>query len=140
KVEEKFFTKDPNTTVSFFNYNYAEIRRSPGASEDVIKFFQSSPGVSTGYDLFNDLLVRGGSPTENLTLIDGMEIPNPNHFGIPGTNSGLLSYINLKMVKDVSFYTGGFPAKYGDKISSVMDIKFRDGNSKKHLQDINISL
>ncbi|MEO8664543.1 MAG: TonB-dependent receptor plug domain-containing protein [Ignavibacteria bacterium] len=139
-VESIFFKKDRDVNVSFSNVTYSEIRRAPGAAEDVIKYFQSTAGVSTGYDLYNDLIVRGGAPSENLTLVDGMEIPNPNHFGIPGTNSGLLSYINLRLVNDVNFYTGGFPAKYGDRISSVMDIKFREGSKIKHSQELSLSI
>jgi len=140
KVESEFFKKESDVNVSFINVPFADLRRAPGAAEDVIKFFQSMSGVSIGNDLYNDLIVRGGSPAENLTLIDGMEIPNPNHFGIPGTNSGVLSYISLKLVNDVDFYKGGFPVKFGDRISSVMDIRLREGNRLKHIRDINLSI
>ena len=140
KVESEFFKKESDVNVSFINVPFADLRRAPGATEDVIRFFQSVSGVSIGNDLYNDLIVRGGSPAENLTLVDGIEIPNPNHFGIPGTNSGVLSYISLKLVNDVDFYKGGFPVKFGDRISSVMDIRLREGNRLKHIRDINLSI
>ncbi|MEO6695458.1 MAG: TonB-dependent receptor plug domain-containing protein [Ignavibacteria bacterium] len=140
KVESQFFKKESDVNVSFINVPYADLRRAPGATEDVIRFFQSVSGVSIGNDLYNDLIVRGGSPSENLTLIDGVEIPNPNHFGIPGTNSGVLSYISLKLVNDVDFYKGGFPVKFGDRISSIMDIRLREGSRTKHIRDINLSI
>ncbi|MBK8553246.1 MAG: Plug domain-containing protein [Ignavibacteria bacterium] len=139
-VKSSYFKKAPDANVSYSSVTGSEIWKAPGALEDVIKFFQSRAGVSSGYDLYNDLIVRGGAPSENLTLIDRMEIPNPNHFGIPGTNTGLMSYISPKLVKDVNFYSGGFPAKYGDKLSSVMDIAFKDGSATDHIQELNLSI
>ncbi len=138
-VKALYFRKADNINTSFVNADYEEIRRSPGAMEDVIRYFTSSPGVSLGSDINNEVIVRGGSPVENLTLVDGLVIQNPNHYGAPGSTNGVLSYINLKIVNDVNFLSGGFPPEYGDKLSSVMDIKFKEGSRKKHLRDINIS-
>ncbi|MEO8512035.1 MAG: TonB-dependent receptor [Ignavibacteria bacterium] len=139
KVQALYFRKTDKISTSFVNVENEEIRRSPGAMEDVIRYFTGSPGVSLGSDINNEIIVRGGSPVENLTLIDGLVIQNPNHYGAPGSTNGVLSYINLKMVRDVDFFSGGFPPEYGDKLSAVMDIKFRDGNRNKHIRDINIS-
>jgi hypothetical protein len=138
-VNAFYYRKADKINTSFVNAENEEIRRSPGAMEDVIRYFTSSPGVSLGSDINNEIIVRGGSPVENLTMVDGLVIQNPNHYGAPGSTNGMLSYINLKMVKDVDFYSGGFPPEYGDKLSSVMDIKLREGNLKKHIRDINIS-
>lgn len=138
-VNANLFKKNVSINSSFNNAVYEEIHKTPGAMEDVIRYFISAPGVSIGNDVNNELIVRGGSPIENLTIIDGIEVQNPNHYGAPGSSSGVLSYINLKMVEDVDFYTGGFPPKYGDRLSSVMNIKFREGNKEKHLRDINVS-
>ncbi len=138
-VREKYFKKKDEQTTSYTNAVYEEIRKTPGAEEDVVRYFTSSPGVSIGNDIQNEIIVRGGSPAENLTLIDGAEVQNPNHYGPPGTTNGLLSYINLKLVEDVDFYSGGFPVKYGDRLSSVMDIKLREGNREKQIRDLNIS-
>ena len=138
-VKALYFKKADNISTSFVNAEYEEIRRSPGAMEDVIRYFTSSPGVSLGSDINNEIIVRGGSPVENLTMVDGLVIQNPNHYGAPGSTNGILSYINLKIVQDVDFLSGGFPPEFGDKLSSVMDIKFRDGSRKKNIRDINIS-
>jgi hypothetical protein len=138
-VKALYFRKADNINTSFVNADYEEIRRSPGSMEDVIRYFTSSPGVSLGSDINNEIIVRGGSPVENLTLVDGLVIQNPNHYGAPGSTNGVLSYINLKIVDDVDFLSGGFPPEYGDKLSSVMNIKFRNGNREKHVRDINVS-
>jgi hypothetical protein len=139
-VQGEYFKKDPEVNTGNTYAVYEELRKVPGAVEDIIKYFQSSPGVSSGNDMDNDIICRGGSPTENLTLIDGIEIQNPNHYGPPGSTSGALSYINLKMIQEVDFYAGGFPVKYGDRLSSVMDIKFREGARDRHHRDLNLSV
>lgn len=139
-VDAKFYKKAVDVSTSYFNTQYEEIRKNPGSFEDVVKYYTTAPGVVTGNDNYNQLLVRGGAPFENLILIDGFEIPNPNHYGPPGSSNGALSFVNSRLIGEVDFYTGGFPARYGDKLSSVMDIKFRKGNSDKHIRDINISV
>jgi len=140
KVKDFFLEKDIKTNVSFNYYDFSEIQRDPGAGEDIIKFFQNTSGVYIGNDRNNDLLVRGGSPIENLILIDGIEIKNPNHYASPGTTNGALSYINLKLVEGADFYAGAFPSIYGDKLSSVLNIHFREGNRERHIQDLNLSM
>ena len=138
-VNADYFKKDPQINSSYNYAAYEELRKTPGAIEDIIKYFQSSPGVSIGNDQDNDIICRGGSPIENLTLIDNIEIENPNHYGPPGSTSGALSYINLKMIREADFYSGGFPVKYGERLSSVLDIKFKEGSRDKHIRDLNLS-
>lgn len=139
-VTDIYLKKQKNVNTSFSYALYDELRTIPGAVEDVIKYFQTTPGVTTSQDWNNDLIVRGGSPIENLVTVDGFEIRNPNHYGPPGTTSGALSFINLKLVKEADFYSGGFPALYGDKLSSVLDIRLKEGNYKRLITDINFSL
>lgn len=139
-VDANYFQKKSDINVSFMNLDYEEIRRAPGAVEDISRMFQSAPGVSIGNDQRNDLIVRGGSPSENLILIDGIEIPNINHFGTQGSSSGAISFINSKFILDADMFTGGFPAVYGDRMSSVLNIRFREGSRKDHYQDINLSV
>ena len=79
----------------------------------------------------NEIIVRGGIPGENLFLMDNIEIPNPNHFGEQGTGGGPINMVNTFMVRRVDFYAGAFSAKYGDKASSVMDIKLREGSEER---------
>ncbi|MBK7159623.1 MAG: TonB-dependent receptor plug domain-containing protein [Ignavibacteria bacterium] len=101
---------------------------------------QTIPGVSIGNDQRNDIIVRGGSPAENLILIDGIEIPNINHFGTDGSTSGAIGFINVKFIQETGILTGGFPTTFGDKLSSVIDINFREGSKKKFYSDINLSI
>lgn len=138
-VEGRYFQKNTDVSTSSYNLDFEEVRRAPGAVEDISRMVQIMPGVSPANDQRNDLIVRGGSPAENLTMIDGIEIPNVNHFPTQGSSSGPIGMINVKFIDDVNFSTGGFSARYGDKLSSVMDIKFREGYNKSFLSDINLS-
>lgn len=139
-VEADYFQKnsDENTSVTVFDYE--EVRRAPGASEDITRMLQTAPGVSMGNDQRNDLIVRGGSPFENLIMIDGVEIPNISHYGSQSTSSGAITFINLKFIRDAKIYTGGFPSKFGDRLSSVVDIKFRDGSKTNRYNNIELSM
>jgi hypothetical protein len=108
--------------------NFEEIRRSPGDVADIQRAMQALPAVVSGSDQMNEIIIRGGIPGENLFLLDGIEIPNPNHFGVQGAGGGPINLLNSYMVRNVDFYAGAFSAKYGDKASSVMDISLRNGN------------
>jgi hypothetical protein len=138
-VESRYFQKSGNVSTSSFNLDFEEVRRAPGAVEDISRMVQILPGVAPGNDQRNDLIVRGGSPAENLTIIDGIEIPNINHYPTQGSSSGPIGMIDVKFINSVDFSTGGFSARFGDKLSSVMEIKFREGYRKRLLSDINLS-
>ncbi|MFA5405619.1 MAG: TonB-dependent receptor [Ignavibacteria bacterium] len=138
-VEALRFEKPLDISNSFKNLSFEEIRRSPGGFEDIGRVIQTLPGVSFVNDGRNDLIVRGGSPAENLFLVDGAPIPNINHFGSQGTTGGPTSIIDLNFIREVNFITGGFSAKYGDKLSSVLDIKLREGNRNKFMGNLNLS-
>ena len=130
-VTSDYFRKDPLEVNSIRNFSYEEIRRSPGGFEDVIRALSVLPGVAQADGGRNDLIIRGGAPSENLYLINGIEVPNINHFGTQGATGGPLSYVNLDFVRETSFSTGGFSALYGDKLSSVLDINLRDGREDR---------
>lgn len=130
-VTDGYFRNDPLELTSTKNFSYEEIRRSPGGFEDVIRALSVLPGVAQADAGRNDLVVRGGAPSENLYLVDGLEVPNINHFGTQGATGGPLSYINLDFVKETSFSTGGFPVLYGDKLSSVLKINLREGRKDR---------
>ena len=104
-----------------------EIRRAPGAIGDVFRVLQSVPGVGVPSGLRNDVIARGGSPDENLVLVDGFEFPGPSHFGSQGTGGGGLSILEPGLVREARFISGGFPAVYGDRLSSVIDVRLREG-------------
>ena len=109
-----------------------EIEKSPGANRDVSRIVRAYPGVSfspVGYR--NDLIVRGGSPSENRFYMDGIEIPNINHFATQGASGGPVSIVNADLVREITFYTGAFPANRSGALSSVLDFRLRDGNPDK---------
>ena len=134
-----YFTKEEEIPVSYRNLNYEEVRRSPGAREDVGRMVQNLPGVSPSTDDRNDLIVRGGSPSEVLYMIDNIEIPNPNHFPTQGATGGPISMINSHFIEDVNFMAGGFSAKYGHKVSGVLDINYRNGSRTGYDGKIDLS-
>ncbi|MGE5679482.1 MAG: TonB-dependent receptor [Bacillota bacterium] len=130
-VQSDYFRKDPASVNSTANFSYEEIRRAPGGFEDVVRALSTLPGIAQADAGRNDLIVRGGAPSENLYTVDEIVIPNINHFGTQGSSGGPLSYIDLNYVKDVNLSTGGFAAGYGDKLSSVMNIKLGEGRKDR---------
>lgn len=127
-ISSGYFQNDIATKPSVIDLSKEEIRRYPGGFEDVVRTVSTLPGVAINNSGGrNDLLVRGGGPSENLFVINNIEVPNINHFGTQGTSSGSLSFINLDFVENVSFSTGGFGAQYGDKMSSVLELKMTRG-------------
>ena len=113
-------------------FHREEIRRAPGSAEDVNRLVQSLPSVGMGGDdQRNDIIVRGGNPMENLFLVDGHPIHNINHFGSQGSSGGPMGMVHVDFIEDVRFSPGGFDARYGDRLSSVMDIRFREGSRTK---------
>ena len=134
EVSSKYFKKDDRAPTGMINASYEEIKKTPGTEDDVIRYFENSPGVSIGIDMANELKVRGGASNENQVIVDNIELPNPNHFGPQGTNNGLLSYINVQVINEANFYTGGFPVLFGDKLSSIMDIKLKPGSNIKRTE------
>lgn len=131
-VRQELFARELNASVSKVSLSNEEIRRYPGGFEDVVRTVASLPGVAVvNQGGRNDLLVRGGGPSENLYILDNMEVPNINHFGNQGNTSGSLSFINLDFIDQVEFTSGGFGAEYGDKMSSVLALKMRPGRSDK---------
>jgi len=108
-----------------------EIYRNPGANRDISRVIQILPGVATTVSFRNDILVRGGAPNENRFYLDGIEIPNINHFATQGSSGGPVGMINVNFIRDVDFYSGAFPANRGNALSSVMDFKQITGNREK---------
>jgi TonB dependent receptor-like, beta-barrel/CarboxypepD_reg-like domain/TonB-dependent Receptor Plug Domain len=127
-VETDYFTKTENQATGVISFSNEEIRRAPGSAGDVSRIMMSLPSVAKVNDQSNNLIVRGGNPMENTFFIDNIEIPNINHFPHQGSSGGPIGILNVDFIKDVTFNTGGFSAIYGDKLSSIMEIDFRDGN------------
>ncbi len=130
-VTTEFFQKNDESPISLQTLGAEEIRRLPGGLEDVVRAVSILPGVAQVQAGRNDLIVRGGAPSENLFVVDNIEVPNINHFGTQGASGGPLSFINLDYVNETTFKTGGFGAQYGDKLSSVLTIDLKDGRTDK---------
>ncbi len=113
------------------------IKHSPGSAQDIFWTLQTLPGVSSGSD-DSKLYVRGGNASENLILFDGATIANPYHFEFMG--GGLFSIFNSRLVEDVKFYAGGFPARYGDRLSSVLAINNKTASVNQFNGEVNLSL
>lgn len=140
QVTADHFTKPVENPVSFRSISPEEIRRSPGSAEDIFRVMQSMPGVATAGTKSAQLIVRGGSPDENLTLIDNIEVYNPIHFARTGESMGVISIVNPALVQKVDFMTGGFPSKYGDKMSSVFEMTLKEGNKEALNTDANMNI
>ncbi|MBO8130647.1 MAG: TonB-dependent receptor [Candidatus Marinimicrobia bacterium] len=130
-VKSSAFAKLGDPVPSDKNMDYTEMINDPGSMMDVPRMMQALPSVISGADQENEIIVRGGNPGENLFLLDGIEIPNPNHYGNQGAGGGPISMINPFFINDIDFYAGAFPAKYGGKLSSVMDIHLKEGNKEE---------
>jgi hypothetical protein len=130
-VKSDYFETSRLDLISTRGFSNEEIRRSPGGFEDVIRALSVLPGVAQADPGRNDLVVRGGAPSENLYLIDGYKVQNINHFGTQGATGGPLSYINLDFVSSTSFSTGGFSVNNGDKLSSSLAIDLRKGRQDR---------
>lgn len=129
----------PSTPVSTNGFSAEEVRRAPGVQEDVVRALSVLPGVGVTTAARNDLVVRGGAPVENLFLVDGLEVPNVNHFGSQGSTGGPVSLLNIDFVREASLSAGGFGAAYGDRTSSVTDIRLREGTRERVAGQLNLS-
>jgi len=129
-VKANAFKRVEESPVSLKSIGISEIERSPGGNRDISKIIQALPGVSSGVSYRNDLIVRGGGPSENRFLVDGIEIPNLNHFGTQGASGGSVGIINSDFLREADLYTGAFAANRGNVLSSVLDLKLIDGNEK----------
>ena len=129
-VTAGYFHQAKDGIVSNRSVDFEEIRSDPGSVEDIQRVMQNLPSVVSGADQTNEIIVRGGMPGENLFVMDDIEIPNPNHFAYQGQGGGPINMLNPHFVRRIDFYAGAFPARYGDKASSVMDISLREGNRK----------
>lgn len=134
EVRADYFSSEGSISeVSTIGLNGAEVKRSPGSAMDMQRIVQNLPSVANSNDQSNELLVRGGAPDENLTVMDNIEIPTTNHYPNQFNSGGPINMVNVDLIEDIRFSSGGFPAAYGDKLSSVMDISLREGDRERSL-------
>jgi hypothetical protein len=124
----KPFTTKSESPNSLKTLNSTEIERLPGAGRDVSKVISALPGVASRATFRNDIIIRGGSPGENKFYLDGIEVPNINHFATQGSSGGPVGLLNVNFIKEVDFYSGAFPTNRANGLSSVLAFKQKDGN------------
>ena len=140
EVTADYFSAEEEAAVSTVSFRFEEIRRAPGSAGDVSRMLQVLPSVGMATDQRNDLIVRGGSPGEHLTVVDNIEVPNINHFPTQGASGGVIGLLNTDLIADVSFSAGGFGVEHGDRLSSVMVVTQREGNRSELDGEISTSM
>ena len=124
----------PNNDAALISarlFTVDETDRFAGSRGDPARMASNFAGVQGADDSRNDIVVRGNSPQGILWRMEGIDIPNPNHFAIPGTTGGSVSIINNKILGNSDFFTGAFPAEYGNANAGAFDLKLRNGNNQK---------
>lgn len=125
------FIKPEESPLSLQRIGLQEIDANPGSNRDISKVIQSFPGVGSTVSFRNDIIIRGGGPNESRFYLDGIEIPNLNHFSTQGSSGGPVGIINADFIGGVDFYSGAFPAMYGNALSGVFDFSQISGNKEK---------
>lgn len=129
--KSKVRSNNEMVSVSSRSFDAEEAERYPGSRQDPARMAQNYAGVAGTDDQRNDIVVRGNSPLGLLWRFEGLDIFNPSHFAVAGTTGGPISMINNKLVGSSDFMTSAFPSEYGNGISGVFDLKFRNGNYNK---------
>ena len=120
------------SVVSARTFSVAETNKYAAAVSDPLRMATSFAGVFAPFDGNNDIVIRGNSPTGLLWRMEGVEIPNPNHFSTPASSGGGISILSGQLLANSDFLTGAFPAQYGDALSGVFDLRLRKGNTQKN--------
>lgn len=130
--QEKGHPQNEMATVSAISLSVEETSRTPATFGDPARAALSQPGVTTGGDdLLNEIVIRGNSPKGILWRLEGVEIPNPNHFSSVGSSAGGISMLSASVLSNSDFFTAAFPAQYGNATSGIFDLKMRNGNFDK---------
>ncbi|BDS11629.1 TonB-dependent receptor [Aureispira anguillae] len=130
-VKASPFKQPADAPLSLQTIGTAEIQRNPGGNRDISKVVRSLPGVTSASSFRNDLLIRGGGPSENRFYLDDIEIPNINHFATQGSSGGPNGLINVDFIREVDFYSSAFPANRGNSMSSVFNFKQKNGRDDR---------
>jgi len=123
------FFKSDDSPLSLRTIGPTEIKQTPGGNRDISKVVRSLPGVASTPSFRNDIIIRGGAPSENTFYLDGIQIPVINHFQTQGSSGGPVGIINVDLLKEVNFYSGAFPSNRGNTMSSVFDFQLKDGRT-----------
>ena len=137
ELEEIILVQSPfrttrETPLSTQTFSAVEIETYPGGNNDITKVVQSMPGISPSIGGFrNDIIIRGGAPNESVYYLDGIEIPNINHFSTQGSAGGPLGLLNVSFIREVTLSSSAFGAEYDNPLSGVLSFEQREGNSKR---------
>jgi hypothetical protein len=129
---DKTRPKNEMATVSARQFTIEESQRYAGVRNDVSRMAANYAGVNTANDAVNDIVIRGNTPNGLLFQLEGVPIPNPNHFGAIGVSGGPVSMLNNNVLSNSDFFTSAFPAQYGNAFSGVFDLSLRNGNYENH--------
>lgn len=130
-VQATPYRKTEESPVSLKTIGIAEIEKSPGANRDISKVIQSFAGVLSTPSFRNDIIIRGGGPSESRFYLDGVEVPNINHFATQGASGGPVGILNADLIREVNYYSGAFPSNRGNALSGIFEFSQVDGNSDK---------
>lgn len=129
---DKDKTVNEMASISARSFNLEEVTRFSGGRNDAARLVGNFAGVSVADDSRNDIVIRGNSPTGVLWRLEGIPIPNPNHFATLGTTGGPVSALNPNLLATSDFLTSAFPAEYGNAVGGVFDVNFRSGNRENY--------
>lgn len=137
-VVDSDFSRSEETPLSARKLNANEIERYPGGNRDISRVIQSLPGVASTASFRNDIIIRGGAPSENKFFIDEIEVPVINHFATQGSSGGPVGILNVNLIKNVEVISGGFPANRMNSLSSFFEFQLKDGRRDKMFTQVTV--
>lgn len=128
------------TSITSYHVTSAEVLSSAGTWGDFTRYLQLMPGVVWNTDITNDMMVRGGSPEENLYVVDGIEVPNINHIAVEGTTGGFTSMVDTSTISSIDFKVGDYDARYSSRLSSLVEIHTLASQQAHRSGEINVGI
>jgi hypothetical protein len=125
------FARTEESPLSLQKLGVSEIETNPGSNRDISRVIQSLPGVGSGVSFRNDIIIRGGGPSEASFYLDGIQIPTINHFATQGSSGGAVGILNADFISSVDYYSGAFPANRGNALSGIFEFAQREGNKDR---------
>ena len=125
------FERLEESPVSVQQIQVSDIEKMPGANRDISKVIESYPGVGNSVSFRNDIIVRGGGPSESVFYLEGIELPYLNHFATQGSSGGAVGIINADLIQSVNYFSGAFPASRGGALSGVFEFELKDGSKSQ---------
>lgn len=132
EVRANPFMRSEESPLSMQRLGLSEIETNPGSNRDISRVIQSLPGVGSTPNFRNDIIIRGGGPSEVSFYLDGVEIPTINHFATQGSSGGAVGILNADFISSVDYYSGAFPASRGDALSGIFEFVQTEGNRDKN--------